>query len=105
MLAIRARLAVLVGVAALATVGGTGSTAQQQEPCCFTNPQYSGVCTVVPDPGVTCADVLAYLNSPHSSGKNYCDSTPLRGGWEQVDCAVPRPSAAESGTPRGRSPR
>ena len=108
MVTIRTTLAALVGALALATVGGAGATAQQQErqePCCLSNPQYSGVCTVIPDPGVTCADVLAYLNSPNSSGKNYCDNTPLRGGWEQVDCAAPRPSSTATGTGRGRSPR
>ena len=95
-------LAVLVGVMAVATMGGAGVTAQEQgrERCCFTNPRYAGVCSVIPDPGVSCADVLEYLNSPNSTGKDYCDSTPLRGGWEQVDCAAP-PSDAGTGTRSG----
>jgi hypothetical protein len=55
-------------------------------PCCFTNDRYAGVCRVVPDQGETCTGILAYLNTPTSTGKTYCDSTNIRGGWLEVSC-------------------
>ena len=72
------------------------------ETCCFTNPRYSGVCQVTTGPDETCADILAYLNNQASTGKTYCGSTKVRGGWEQVDCessessCSPRPSESAS---------
>jgi hypothetical protein len=54
--------------------------------CCFTNQAYSGVCEVTPAKGETCADILAYLNNPQSSGKSYCGGTNVRGGWQSVTC-------------------
>lgn len=54
--------------------------------CCYTNPQYSGVCEVTPAEGETCSTILAYLNNPNSQGKNYCGGTSIRGGWKQVPC-------------------
>lgn len=57
--------------------------------CCFTNPQYSGVCAVEPGEDETCSSILAYLNNPRSQGKTYCGSTSIRGGWKQVTCATP----------------
>lgn len=54
--------------------------------CCFTNPQFAGVCKVTLSEDETCADVLAYLNNPSSVGKTYCSKTKVRGGWAQVEC-------------------
>ena len=69
---------------------GTGTAAQQTKKpalkCCYTNPQYSGICQVTPGDGETCSTILAYLNNPMSSGKNYCGGTKVRGGWKQVLC-------------------
>jgi hypothetical protein len=65
-------------------------------PCCFTNDRYAGVCRVVPDQGETCSSILAYLNSPTSTGKTYCDSTNIRGGWLEVSC--------DPGKPKGQQP-
>ena len=60
--------------------------ADDQAPCCFTNPRYSGVCQVVPGEGESCSSILAYLNNQNSVGKSYCGSTTIRGGWAQVEC-------------------
>ena len=57
--------------------------------CCYTNPQYAGVCVVQPGAGETCSSILAYLNNPRSQGKSYCGNTEVRGGWKQVACAEP----------------
>ncbi len=70
-------------------VGETITSAVQQEPCCFENPRFSGVCEVNPVPDETCADILAYLNNPNSAGKTYCGNTKVRGGWTQVECEPP----------------
>jgi hypothetical protein len=55
-------------------------------PCCFTNPGWSGVCKVRPVEDETCASILAYLNNPRSTGKTYCDSSDVRGGWKPAVC-------------------
>jgi hypothetical protein len=55
-------------------------------PCCLTNPQYSGVCSVEPAADETCGEVLEYLNSPQSQGKSYCGNTSIRGGWTLAKC-------------------
>ena len=60
--------------------------AAARQACCFTNPQYAGVCAVQPGEGETCASILEYLNNPRSQGKSYCDNTNVRGGWKQVEC-------------------
>lgn len=73
---------VLVGIAlSLAQTAGAA-----KPPCCFTNPQYAGVCVVQPGEGETCASILDYLNNPRSQGKSYCGNTNTRGGWKQVVC-------------------
>jgi hypothetical protein len=54
--------------------------------CCFVNPSYAGVCVVDPAAGESCASILNYLNSAGSTGKTYCGSTVIRGGWKQVRC-------------------
>lgn len=80
----------LSAVATIGLVGAAGeSTAAQQEakdPCCFTNPRFSGVCRVTPGEDETCGSILAYLNNPNSTGKPYCGGTTVRGGWSQVSC-------------------
>jgi hypothetical protein len=55
-------------------------------PCCFSNPRYSGLCQVDPAEGETCSSILAYLNNPSSTGKSYCSSTDIRGGWARAKC-------------------
>jgi len=60
-------------------------------PCCFVNERYAGVCRVSPEPGESCAAILAYLNDPSSSGKTYCDNTDIRGGWMRADCNTGKP--------------
>jgi hypothetical protein len=59
---------------------------EPRPPCCFNNPRYAGVCEVAPARDETCASILAYLNNPQSSGKDYCNSTAIRGGWKIVPC-------------------
>lgn len=69
--------------------GGSGVAARAAGPapaCCYTNPQFSGVCSVEPGEGESCATILAYLNDPQSQGKNYCGSTSIRGGWTPRKC-------------------
>jgi hypothetical protein len=72
--------------------GGSNLTARAADPvrCCFTNPQFAGVCAVEPGEGESCATVLEYLNDPQSQGKNYCGNTSIRGGWTQKGCAPAR---------------
>lgn len=69
---------------------GTGTASQKAKKpelkCCYTNPQYSGICEVTPADGETCSTVLAYLNNPSAHGKTYCGGTDVRGGWKQVKC-------------------
>jgi hypothetical protein len=62
--------------------------------CCVTNTAYRGVCLVTLGEKETCESVLAYLNAPNTSGRTYCNSTRLRGGWEKVPCppVTPQPS-------------
>lgn len=83
---------VLVAVAAVGLTIGlspqpeeTAATAGK-DPCCFTNPRFSGVCQVTPGEDETCSSILAYLNNPNSVGKAYCGGTTVRGGWSQVSC-------------------
>jgi hypothetical protein len=54
--------------------------------CCFENARYVGVCEVEPATDETCASILEYLNNLQSQGKNYCNSTNIRGGWKSVPC-------------------
>ncbi len=60
-------------------------------PCCFTNPQYAGVCSVEPAADETCRQILEYLNTPQSQGKSYCNNTIVRGGWALTKCQPPSP--------------
>jgi hypothetical protein len=76
------RIPILGWVLALAATTISSAPA----PCCFTNPRFSGVCSVEPAEGETCASVLAYLNDPQSQGKTYCSNTTIRGGWKTKRC-------------------
>jgi hypothetical protein len=87
--------ATLAAALLLSTPGGPRAAAADGRPCCYTNPQYSGQCTVQPAQGETCASILAYLNNPTSQGKSYCNSTNIRGGWKLLTCSgskTPEPS-------------
>ena len=65
---------------------GVQAVADARPACCFTNPQYSGICAVEPGEGETCTTILDYLNNPNSQGKTYCGNTSIRGGWKRVEC-------------------
>ena len=58
--------------------------------CCFTNTAYAGVCEVTPAKDESCSTILQYLNTPNSTGKTYCGSTAVRGGWSQASCSSER---------------
>ena len=55
--------------------------------CVFSNPAYSGRCTVSEEsprsasPKQACGTVLSCLNDARCS-KTYCDATTIRGGWK-----------------------
>jgi hypothetical protein len=94
----RLRLAVLGAVLAmlLGTRPSVLAAAGTSKACCFTNPGYAGVCQVQPAADETCASILAYLNNPASSGKGYCNSTDVRGGWTRVTCKPSKKQAPGS---------
>jgi hypothetical protein len=91
-LGIAAAMVVSLAVAVPAQIAGS------EEPCCFANDRYKGTCKVIPGEGETCQSILAYLNSPMSTGKSYCSVTAVRGGWVQVDCKTGKSSIQQSGT-------
>ena len=93
----------LVAAAVVAVVLVAVQAATAAEPCCFTNQRYTGVCQVVPGEDETCASILAYLNTPNSTGKGYCAGTDIRGGWAQVDCQAKSQStqATTGAAPQG----
>jgi hypothetical protein len=96
---------VLVG-AALALAPADASLEEAARPrCCFTNPGYSGVCEVRPSEDETCASVLSYLNNQASSGKSYCGSSDVRGGWEQVSCKPAASPDVNTGSGSSRRPQ
>jgi hypothetical protein len=72
----------LVVLAAVLPAAGAGAP----EPCCFANDRFEGVCTVVPGEGETCQRTL-----PLSTGKSWCGSTSVRGGWVKVGCKTGKP--------------
>lgn len=75
-----------MAVTALGGAAEMEATAETKDPCCFTNPRYTGTCQVTPAEDETCASILAYLNNPNSVGQTYCGNTKIRGGWTQVEC-------------------
>lgn len=81
-------MAVAIGAVGAASASEPAATndAIGGDSCCFTNPQFAGVCKVTLSGDETCEDVLAYLNNPSSVGKTYCGKTKVRGGWLQVEC-------------------
>ena len=84
------RMRILGCAALLALFGGAGDyvvrAAAARPPCCFTNPQYSGVCKVEPGEDESCSSILEYLNNPQSQGKSYCENTSVRGGGAEQKC-------------------
>jgi curli biogenesis system outer membrane secretion channel CsgG len=73
--------------AGAAPLGCAAAAADEPRPaCCFQNPRYVGTCQVQPAKDETCASILEYLNNPQSAGKQYCNSTAVRGGWKIVPC-------------------
>lgn len=89
-------VAVAVLAAALLVAAAPSRAADPPKPCCFANDQYAGTCKVVPGEGETCQSILAYLNNPMSTGKAYCGSNNIRGGWTVVSCD--KGKSAEGGT-------
>jgi len=75
---------ILVASAAAVVIASGGAAADER--CCFTNPRFSGVCSVTLGEGESCSSVLGYLNNPNSTGKAYCGGTPVRGGWQKIAC-------------------
>jgi hypothetical protein len=83
----RVAFALAAAVLMAATLeSGPGPQARSAVACCFTNARYVGTCEVEPAKNQTCAAILDYLNNPQSQGKDYCNSTTIRGGWQQVPC-------------------
>ncbi|MET0556933.1 MAG: hypothetical protein ABW221_28090 [Vicinamibacteria bacterium] len=74
---------------ALAPAGAVDEA--EPAPCCFTNPQFSGVCSAQPSADESCRDILDYLNNPQSQGKSYCGNTTIRGGWASKTCEPATP--------------
>ncbi len=93
----------LAAGAALVLAAGLGGTAEAPKPCCFTNERFTGVCRVVPEEDETCEGVLAYLNTPNSTGKTYCGATDVRGGWKRVSCTAPTATPAAGASAGGRA--
>jgi len=87
---------------ALLCAGGANLqlSASEAATCCFSNPRYSGQCKVTPGADESCADILSYLNSQNSVGKNYCGNTTIRGGWTTVTC-----EETKAGKPGSRDAR
>jgi hypothetical protein len=56
--------------------------------CVFSNPAYSGRCTVSEEtpkaspPRKACEAILACLNDSRCVTKTYCNATTVRGGWK-----------------------
>jgi hypothetical protein len=73
----------------------TSAPSATRPACCYTNPQYAGVCVVQPAKDESCASIRTYLNNPQSQGKTYCNITSIRGGWRQVKCPRGRTGKTE----------
>ena len=84
------------GVAAPPPQTGSTASAGAAARCCLTNNAYRGVCVVTLGEKETCEGALDYLNAPNTTGRTYCNSTRLRGGWAIVPCppASQQPSGA-----------
>ena len=84
----------------VASFPGTGTAAQQTKKpapkCCYTNPQYTGICHVTPGDGETCSTILSYLNNPNAGGKSYCGGSTVRGGWKNVKCEGEKHATCEA---------
>ncbi len=82
--------------ASVILAAGLGRTAEAPKPCCFTNERFAGVCEVVPADDESCDGILSYLNTPNSTGKTYCGTTAVRGGWRRAACSGPGDGSAAS---------
>ena len=98
-------VAVAVLAGALLVAAAPTRAADSPKPCCFTNDRYEGTCTVVPGDGETCQSILAYLNNPMSTGKTYCGSTIVRGGWALVSCDKAKSAKGGTGTSAANGPK
>jgi hypothetical protein len=77
---------------AFASAGGLApSDDPKPPPCCFTNPKFSGTCSVEPAVDESCGEILDYLNNPQSQGKSYCGNTNIRTGWASRRCEPEAP--------------
>ena len=94
--------AAAAGVAAAPPPSEATAQSGAASQCCFTHTNFYGVCVVVPGEDETCEDILAYLNSPNTVGRTYCNSSRIRGGWKQVDCTRETPESARAGTSPSR---
>ncbi len=103
-LAVAVMLVVAGAVTAVASAAQGGHNGEG-DACCFTNPQYAGICRVTPVEGETCESILAYLNNPMSSGKGYCSNTEIRGGWKTIDCHHARRRKAHGAKHHPRHPK
>jgi hypothetical protein len=65
-------------------------------PCCFSNPKFSGVCSVEPAVDESCGEILDYLNNPQSQGKSYCGNTNIRTGWASRGCEPEAPPESQA---------
>lgn len=90
------------GLAVATCAAATATEEKKKEPCCYTNPSYTGVCQVQPAEDETCASILTYLNNPMAVGKTYCNNTNIRGGWAQVACTKEKTHIPEGTPPTGR---
>ncbi len=92
-------VAACLALAVPSAVSAAGDTPQPPKVCCFINERFTGVCRVMLGKGETCGSIEAYLNNPSSSGRTYCDTTNIRGGWIQVDCKTGKPKNEHPPTP------
>lgn len=76
----------LILAASMTCSAAAGVSQDAKEPCCFTNPRYTGMCRQDPQDDETCGSIVGYLNNPNAVGKAYCGNTTVRGGWQQVAC-------------------
>lgn len=78
---------VLAAPVAVVLLAGFGVEAEAKQ-CCFTNPAFTGTCQVAIAEAEKCSAVLAYLNTPNTTGRNYCNNSEIRGGWTGVGCSA-----------------
>src|SRR5512140_820447 len=96
-------LAFLVAIASVSVAAPSAQKMSQSADtytveCTFTNPAYSGQCTVSEDMPrslsvrASCNRILGCLNNNQCITKTYCNATSIRSGWKLVTAkAAPRP--------------